>query len=157
MTKSCSTSRIKKNKKSIPDKRRHQIKQEFFEFWDIGRIAKEYGIDYTYLTKYLHWPATTRHTHKWIDYRRCGVCRVYKTLDNFMKHWDYLTYDCKYCNHLVKKNKRVMRKNDGTYDDYIKKSRAKWAKNKWRYNTRRKIMRIIKYTDVNWRVILKNN
>ena len=42
-----------------------------------------------------------------------------------------------------------MRKNDGTYDDYIKKSRAKWAKNKWRYNTRRKIMRIIKYTDVN--------
>lgn len=155
--------RFKLNKSFITTRDRKKIKEEYFYGSNATNLAKKYGYTVYAVNKYLNWSATNIFkTSEWIIYRRCNCCvpLTYKLESEFYIHskkiWrEFLMTYCKSC-HLRKiKNKKTLAKNinDNIFLEWNRKS---WEKNKWKYNIRRKILRIIWYIDRKWKIIKKD-
>ncbi len=83
--------------------------------------------------------------------RLCSQCDTYKSVDNFYFNWNkYYKSECKYCNQLKKKNRKIIAKN--TWNE-IHYSRDTWNRHSIRYNFRRRLLRIVWYLDGKWRVV----
>jgi len=140
------------NKKTyIPNKYRQEIKERYLNTWEIIEISKKYWIDYDYLHKYLNGTSINAHKHEWIDYKKCSICKTWRTLDNYFSHWSkkldknwnkYLNSRCKICNKRIQKNRYILKSRAWELDfkEKNRKLRDKWG---WRYHTRRKILKIL--------------
>jgi len=152
---------IKTNKKKINYKDRPKIKQEYFSWINYINIAEKYWYNAYALKKYLRWPATKNYIDSNnITWRRCNSCSSYKTLDKYLLNWydknwkKMLMSCCLHCYYRIQKNKRIIARNiwDKKFLNYWRRT---WDKNKMRYNIKRKIMRLIWYTDRTWKIIKK--
>lgn len=154
--------RFKFNKSFINTRDRKKIKEEYFYWANASNLAKKYWYTVYAVNKYLNWSATKIFkTSEWIIYRRCNSCTplTYKLESDFFVNtklnWKniMMTY-CKSCHYRKVKNKRILAKN--LWDDrFLKRARKSWDKNKWKYNIRRRILRIIWYLDSKWKIIKK--
>lgn len=151
--------KIKKNKTVINSRHKPIIKKKFFSWESRENLAVEFWYDFYILKKWLAWKATTIYVdEKWIRWRRCSICRVYREEENnFPGHWwKYKAALCNYCDKIKKKNQYTILKNTWEERKKLRTSRETWFKNKWKYNCRRKILKIIWYLDMNWKIIKKN-
>lgn len=151
--------KFKKEKTRVHERQRPIIKERFFNKESVDSLALEYWYNKHYLKKWLDWRATTIYIAKnWVRWRRCSICRFYRIEEeNFSWHWwKYKAALCKYCDNRKKSNKKIILKNIWEEWRSIQISRETWYKNKWKYNTRRKILKIIWYMDVNWKIIKKD-
>ena len=82
--------------------------------------------------------------------RLCSQCDTYKSIDNFYfnSNWYYKS-ECKYCNQLKKRNRKIIARNIWKTIHY---SRDSWNRHWIKYNFRRRLLRIIWYLDSKWRV-----
>ena len=153
---------LKKNKTFITTTNRKKIKEEYFYGENATNLAKKYWYTVYAVQKFISWSATKIFiTSKWEVYRRCNNCTplTYKPESEFYVHskryWrEFLMVYCKSCHSRKTKNKKIIAKN--IWDDtFLKWNRKSWDKNKWKYNIRRKVLRIIWYLDRSWKIIKK--
>jgi len=154
----------KKAKKSfIYTAHRKLIKQDYFNWEIIERLAKKYWYTVYAIKKYVNWSWTkTFIDENWVIRRKCSTCIpiTYKLEDKYLTHsyvkWKkMLMAHCKWCHYRKLKNKKIIAKNmwDDKYLNYFRKA---WNKNKVKYNFRRRFMRIIWYLDRKGRIIKKD-
>jgi hypothetical protein len=149
--------RKKKNKCGrITDVHRKKMLQDFFNNKPRKYIYDTYWYTKVVTDRYLDGRASALYTDAdgkiW---KRCSQHRAYLSLENFTLSGKYYMSRCKKCETLKKKNKKQVMKNIGLEHEVIYRSRLCWYKNKWKYNTRRKILQIIWYLDVNSKIIKK--
>jgi len=148
----------KTNKTAIHYKSILKIKKAYFYWVTSDKIAEKYWYNKGFLRTYLASKATKNFTDsKWNKWRRCSVCEIYRSVDEYYKSWKswYLQSSCIRCEKVKKKNIRIVRNNIWKRKEDLIKSKSNWEKNKWKYNTRRKILRIIWYLDWKWKIKLK--
>ena len=138
------------------------IKQEYFNWMKAPEISKKYWYNINCIIKYLKSKATKTYIDsKWVRWRRCSICIVYKKESEYSTNYDkkkdrrYLASHCKVCDCRRNTNNIIIQKNKWEGWKQIRKSREAWHKHKWKYNIRRRILRTIWYLDWNW-VIIRN-
>lgn len=152
----------KKNKKKICYHHITLIKKDYFTWCSPMMIAEKYWYDYLCMQKYLDSSATKNYTdEEWTWWRRCKNCCIYKIAKNNFyiqpgRIWKKNRQpNCKSCKKVMARNRFIMKKNMDDHYDYIYWNRKDYWKNWWRYNYRKRLMRIIWYLDSHWRVVSK--
>lgn len=154
---------FKPNKSFITTENRKKIKEEYFYWNNSTNLAKKYWYTVHAVNKFLNWSATkTFIDDKWIRWRKCTTCTplTYKKESEYLTHskknWKiFLMSYCKSCHYRKVKNKKIIAKN--IWDEkYLNYNRESWDRNKWRYNFRRRYLRIIWYLDRQGRIIKKD-
>jgi len=145
----------KRNKTKVHERNRKEIREAYFNWESSDSIAKRYWYDKNAMKKYLNSRATKVYIDpKWEEWRRCSICNVYRLRENFFQSTaKYKTAHCRFCDSLKKKNQYTMLKNKWEWWKKIAMTRETWWRHKWKYNTRRRILRIIGYLDWNGRII----
>ncbi len=146
---------LNKNKKQVGKLRRQVLHLHFEENKKIIFIARELGFNLEYLEWFFNESRGTKtYTYNsWEEIRRCTSCKVYKSNDRYKNHWNYLNSICDHCNKLKRRNDSIITRNTWIRSKEAIRKKNIWEKYKWRYNTRRTVLRIIKYTDRNWKII----
>lgn len=143
----------------IYDGARRKILEDYFWWMVVQKICTKYWYKENTVRKFLSWKATKIYTDsKWIEWRRCSRCWTYKTVDEYANHqviqWkQYVKPHCRSCWKIVQKNRIVIKKNTDNYYDIIYWRRLAWYRHWWRYNFRRRILRVIWYLDRKWKII----
>ena len=148
---------IDNNKKRIW-KYRDRILKMFFEEWRKATlIAETFWFNFSFMSDYLeNSKGTKEYTYpNWKTVRRCIQCKTYKEDTNFRMSWLYRFWTCMYCEKLHRKNKRIISKNTWIPSKDDLRKREHYHRNSLRINTKRKMMRLIKYTDRTWKILIK--
>lgn len=99
------TRKIKSARESTPQFRK-DCEQCIINNWSIKDLARKYDVNYLDLQKYLQGNGFKNIEYKWQLYRRCRICKVYRTIDNYYKWSDWYYYwACIKCETLVNRNR----------------------------------------------------
>ena len=140
------------DKKKIGQKHSILIKKNFFSWKNAMDISKKFGYEYIVIKNFVGGRATKNYVDKdWVKWRRCRICKAYKKLEwNYLAGWKnkdvtkiYYKSECNYCNNLLKNNERKIIENIYGKEKIKNKQKEKWGRHGWKYNIRRKILRII--------------
>ena len=149
---------IKKNKIKLSSEHKKLITQSYLDWVTLEKMANMYWYQKKVIQKYLYAPSFLKNivNEKWEKERKCSMCGTYRTLDNYYKmpNW-YLKAHCNFCQKRLRKNHYIMDKAKWKLEDHKEKNLKHWHKHSWRYNTRRRILKILWVIDWNWRVIKK--
>ena len=137
----------KKNKTKINCRHRPWIKEDYFNWLSANQIAAKYWYDYYVIKKYIEWSATKNYEHNWVKMRRCSICWVRRRTSMYWRNYEFLNADCKICRAVMRKNNNQILINTWRKENELARRRKSWEKRKWKYNTRRRILRIIWYLD----------
>ena len=149
-----------KIKKRISSENRKKVLKEFFLWEYANSLAEKYWYTVHVVKLYLDGRATKTYIDsKWIEWRRCSNCRIYKKTEFYdqrdWKNWKIYISNCKICYKLIRINKRKILKNNRPEKLKVKDKKF-YDKRKNIFNIKRKVKRIIWYTDNSWRVLKKN-
>jgi len=153
------TIKIKTARQNYPNFKKECI-DFIIKWWSLKAIAKKYNVRYIDLEKYINSKWFKNIEYKWIKYRRCNVCNIYREMKDFYKynHW-YYTSACKQCE-LLKWRNRYRIKANVEWDKFLQKMRDKrkrfYEKYKLAFNVRRNTRRRIKnILDNKFRILKK--